>query len=293
MVLSAMPVSWSTTLLRMDAFAVEFLPSLELPLEVFRKCSPLITIVGLGVVVWWRNRRDGAGMRRCLEVTVEMPTLRSLSCVLGYLTATLLVWDVWILALLLPVALLGSCTFRLSAPRSMDAEGGSRIPGTPLNVTGESPYNATPLSSRRSKLFHIHDEGETIRPPVRQGTPSSSLLTPPATLPRRRHVSYAPQTQTPPVLLTERPSFRTRVSSTPSDEIRRTRKGSNNRRHASESCEDNLVPKKEVWDTSFELLLYNLSKSRSRNSSLVESHPRFDVSSSMPPLAPSPLINSS
>ena len=129
------------------------------------------------------------------------------------------------------------------------------------------------------------------RPPVRQSTPTSSLLTPPATVSRRRHVSYAPQT--PPLLLAERPSFRTRVSSTPSDEIRRTRKSSNHRRYASESCEENLVPKKEVWDTSFELLLYNLSKSRSRNSSLVEPHPRFDVSSSIPPLAPSPLINSS
>lgn len=120
---------------------------------------------------------------------------------------------------------------------------------------------------------------------------TSSLLTPPATLPRRRHLSYAPQT--PPVPLTERPSFRTRVSSTPSREVRRTRKGPTNRRYASEACEENLVPKKEVWDTSFELLLYNLSKSRSRNSSLVQSHPRFDVSSSIPPLAPSPLIDSS
>src|ERR1700753_2106664 len=121
--------------------------------------------------------------------------------------------------------------------------------------------------------------------------PAASLLTPPATLPRRKHVSYAPQT--PPVPLTERPSFRTRVSSTPSDDIRRTRKSSTNRRPASENFDENLVAKKEIMHTPFELLLYNLSKSRSRNPSLVEPHPRFNVSSPIQPLAPAPLINSS
>lgn len=76
-----MPVSWSTTLLRMDAFAAGFTPSLELPLKVFRACSPFITVAGLGVVVWWRNRRAGVGMRRCLEVTVEMVCLRGTSVI--------------------------------------------------------------------------------------------------------------------------------------------------------------------------------------------------------------------
>ena len=125
-------------------------------------------------------------------------------------------------------------------------------------------------------------------PLLRKTNPDSYLLTPPATVPRRRYLSYEPQTL--PIPRIERPSFRTRVSSTPSNEIRRTRKGSTNRRFVSEDCDENLLPKKEVWDTSFELLLYNLSKSRSRKSSLVQSQPRFDVSS---PLAPSPLISSS
>ena len=148
------------------------------------------------------------------------------------------------------------------------------------------------VSIRCWRFYETSDQFVTdANPPTRNADPTSSLLTPPPTLPRRRHISYDPQT--PPVPLMERPSFRTRVSSTPSDQIRRTRKGLTNRRYASETCEENLVPKKEVWDTSFELLLYNLSKSRSRNSSIVQSHPRFNVSPSMPPLAPSPLINSS
>lgn len=287
-----MPVSWSPTLLRMDAFAAEFSLPLELPLEVFRKFLPLITIAGLGVVVLWRNRRDETGTRRYVEVTVELPTPHTLFCLLGYLVATLFVLDVWIVTWLLPFALLGTCNFRLSAPKSTDVAGESVIPGTPLEATTGSLHNTTPPSGHRSrKLFHIHGGGESASPPSRKADPTSSLLTPPPTLPRRRHISYDPQT--PPVPLMERPSFRTRVSSTPSDQIRRTRKGLTNRRYASETCEENLVPKKEVWDTSFELLLYNLSKSRSRNSSIVQSNPTFNVSSSMPPLAPSPLINSS
>jgi len=67
-----MPVPWSPTLLRMDAFAAQFSLPLQLPLEVFRKCLLLITIAGLGVVVLWRNRRDGTGTRRYVEVTVEL-----------------------------------------------------------------------------------------------------------------------------------------------------------------------------------------------------------------------------
>ena len=150
----------------------------------------------------------------------------------------------------------------------------------------------TRVSGHTERFFKSSDGlGIVATPPSRKAGPTSSILTPPATVPRRRHISYDPKT--PPILRTERPSFRTRVSSTPSDEIHRTRKGSTNRRHAPEISEENLVPKKEVWDTSFEILLYNLSKSRSRNSSLVEPHPRFNVSSSIPPLAPSPLINSS
>jgi len=287
-----MTLSWSSALLKKVAFSTGFAPSLELPLDAFRTCSPFITILGLGVIVWWRNNRDGAGMRRFVEVSVEMPTMHTLSYVLGYLTATLLVLDVQILMLLLPVALLGTCNFRLSTPKSTDVGCESVTPRAQPETTSNSPYNSTPPNSRRSKkLFHIHSEDETMSPLARGATPTSSLLTPPATLPRRRHLSYAPQP--PPVPLTERPSFRTRVSSTPSHEIRRTRKGLTNRRYASEACEENLVPKKDVWDTSFEILLYNLSKSRSRNSSIVQPHPRFDVSSPMPPLAPSPIINSS
>lgn len=176
-----------------------------------------------------------------------------------------------------------------------------------LNPRSDSLRFSTPPSSRHPrKLFHIHGNDEGISaplrfcttpdelvtvgtPPMRQINPNPSLLTPPATVPRRRHISYEPQM--PPTIRTERPSFRTRVSSTPSNEIRRTRKGSTNRRYASENCEENLVPRKEVWDTSFELLLYNLSKSR--KPSLVQPQPRFDVSSSISSLAPSPLINSS
>ena len=146
--------------------------------------------------------------------------------------------------------------------------------------------------SRWNQSFHAtSDEPVAADSPLaRKTNPSSSLLTPPPTAPRRRHISYEPQTS--PILRTERPSYRARVSSTPFDEIR-TRKGSTNRRHASENYGENLVPKKEVWDTSFELLLYNLSKSGSRKSSPVQSQPRFNVSSPISPLAPSPLINSS
>jgi len=183
------------------------------------------------------------------------------------------------------------------------------IPRTVSYPTAGSLHNTTPPSSRRSrKLFHIPDDDESRQslrwfretsdepvivdsPLTRKTDPASSLLTPPPSVPRRRHLSYEPQT--PPIPRVERPSFRTRVSSTPSDEIRRTSKGSTNRRHASENIDENLVPKKEVWDTSFELLLYNLSKSRSRNSSLVQPQPRFNVSSPISPLAPSPLIHSS
>ena len=66
-----MTVPWSTTWLRADAFATSFVPSQDVPLKVFRTCLPLVTIVGLGAIVW-RSRRDGGGMRRCIEVTVEM-----------------------------------------------------------------------------------------------------------------------------------------------------------------------------------------------------------------------------
>ena len=139
--------------------------------------------------------------------------------------------------------------------------------------------------------FHDTSDGSTVANSVLARNANSLFLTPPATVPRRRFLSYQPQT--PPIIRTERPSFRTRVSSTPSDEIRRTRKGSTHQRHASENYDENLVPKKEVWDTSFELLLYNLSKSRSRKSSPDQPQPRFNVSSPISPLAPSPLIQSS
>lgn len=290
--LPTIPVSWSTTLLKMDALPPRFAPPPKVPLELFQTCSPILAIVGLGAVVWWRNRRDGMGMRRCVEVSVEMPTPHTLCFVLGYLALTSAVLGVQTLALSVPLGLLGACNFRLAAPKLAEDGSVSMVPGTPLETVIDSPCDVTTPNSRHSKkMFHIHDEDNATNALSRKGTPTSSLLTPPATLPRRRHLSYAPQT--PPVPLSERPSFRTRVSSTPSNEIRRTRKSSTGRRYASEACEENLVPKKEVWDTSFELLLYNLSKSRSRNSSLVQSHPRFNVSSPIPPLAPSPLINSS
>lgn len=67
-----MTVPWSTALLTTDFFDTEFVPFLELPPKIFQTFSPLITIVGLGVVVWWRSRRDGGEIRRCVEVTVEM-----------------------------------------------------------------------------------------------------------------------------------------------------------------------------------------------------------------------------
>lgn len=67
-----MTVVWSSVLSRRVALVAEFAPSLGLPPKVIQTCSPLITIFGLGVVVWWRNRRDGAGTRRFVEVAVEM-----------------------------------------------------------------------------------------------------------------------------------------------------------------------------------------------------------------------------
>ena len=67
---------WSTALLRMDVFVTRFAPALEFPLEIFRVGLPVGTVVGLGVVVWWRGRRDGAEMRRCVEVAVEMVSCR-------------------------------------------------------------------------------------------------------------------------------------------------------------------------------------------------------------------------
>jgi len=282
-----MAVPWPTTLLRMDAFVTKVAPSLEPPLKVFRTWVPLITTVGLGVVVWWRSRRDQGTMRRRMELTVELPTTYTLLWVLGYLTVTLLVSNFQTLTLLLPLGLIATCNLRPSTPRPMDDEG---EPETPQETTGESLRFSTPPSScRPRKLFHIHSNDQVGTPPTRQTNLNPSLLTPPATIPRRRHISYEPQM--PPIIRTERPSFRTRVSSTPSNEIRRTRKGSTNRRYASENCEENLVPRKEVWDTSFELLLYNLSKSR--KPSLVQPQPRYDASSSISSLAPSPLINSS
>jgi len=230
-------------------------------------------------------------MRRCVEVTVEMPSSSTLLYVLGYLTAALLVLDVRIPLLLLPFALLGTCNPRLSTQRPTDVGDRQVIPGTPVGAVSESFRNVTPPSSLHSrKLFHLHDDDE-FEGPLSHGANPNSLLTPPPTVPRRRHVSYSPQTL--PTPRTERPSFRARVSSTPSDEIRRTRKSSTNRRPVSENYDENLVLKKEVWDTSFELLLYNLSKSRSRQSSLVQPQPRFNVSSPISPLAPSPLIHSS
>ncbi|KAF9652073.1 hypothetical protein BDM02DRAFT_3162142 [Thelephora ganbajun] len=162
-------VPWSATLLRMGPFSTEFARSLELPLRDFRTPLPLITIVGLGVVVWWRSRRDGRATRRCVEVTVEMPSPYTLLYILGYLTVTLLVLDVWILTSLLLLALLGTCNFRLSTPKSTGVGSGPVVPETPLKTTSKSPHNITPPSSRRSKrLFRIHDEdeGDDILPVV-------------------------------------------------------------------------------------------------------------------------------
>jgi len=73
---STMAVPWSTALLRMDVFVDEFAPFLGLPLKIFRTFSPFITIAGLGVVVWWRGRRDEGEMRRRVEVSVEMVCCR-------------------------------------------------------------------------------------------------------------------------------------------------------------------------------------------------------------------------
>jgi len=244
-------------------------------------------------MVWWRSRRDRGGMRRRVDLTIEMPTPSTLFYVFGYLTMTALVLDARILTLLVPFAFLGACNIRLSAPKLAKVETESAIPETPVQTATGSLHYMTPPSSHRSrKLFHIPDDDEVEGPLTHRANPTSLLPTPPPTLPRRRYLSYQPQT--PPVPRTERPSFRTRVSSTPSDEIRRARKGSTHRRYASENYDENLVPKKEVWDTSFELLLYNLSKSRSsKSSSPVQSQSRFNVSSPISPLAPSPLIHSS
>lgn len=150
------PFPWSTALLRMDVFPTGFAPSLESPLKMFRMCLPLVTIVGLGVVVWWRGRRDGGEMRRCVEVAVEMvrcrcvrwcwcwdllndattqPTPHTLLCVFGYSTTALLVLDVRILMLLVPLALLGTCNLRLSTQRPTDVGGELMVPETPVRAT--------------------------------------------------------------------------------------------------------------------------------------------------------------
>ena len=67
-----MSVPWSVLLLKMDGFVTELAPSLELPLGIPQTCLPLAAVVGVGVVVWWRSRRDRGQARRCIEVTVEM-----------------------------------------------------------------------------------------------------------------------------------------------------------------------------------------------------------------------------
>lgn len=72
-----MTVPWST-LLRIDTLVTEFAPSWDLPLKTSRVCLPPVIIIGLGVVVWWRSRRDQGQARRCVEVTVEMVRCRCL-----------------------------------------------------------------------------------------------------------------------------------------------------------------------------------------------------------------------
>lgn len=159
-----MAVPWSTWLSRINVFATEVVPSLELPLKVFRTRSPLVVVVGLGVVVWWRSRRDGGEIRRCVEVTVEMvrchcrplpdlptdattqPTPYTLLYVLGYLTAALLVLDVWNLASLFPFAVLGTCNLRFSRPKSTDVGCEPVIPEPSLGATSGklSPIPLTP-----------------------------------------------------------------------------------------------------------------------------------------------------
>jgi len=164
---SAVTVSWSNTLLRIDTIVAEFAPSLELPLKVFRTCLPPITIAGLGVIIWWRGRRDQGQMRRHVEVTIEMvghscllilvqdlptdataqPTLYTLLCVLGYLTAALVVLDVRILTLLLPLALASTCNLRLSTPKPTDDGYGPTIAETtpPKTTSGKfSSISRTP-----------------------------------------------------------------------------------------------------------------------------------------------------
>lgn len=151
---STMAIPWSTTLLRINVFATDLAPFLELSLKVFRTCLPFVTIVGLGIVVWWRSRRDGGGIRRCVEVTIEMvrchcrplpdlptdattqPTPYTLLCIIGYLAATLLVLDIWTLTLLFPLALLGACNLRLSKPKSTDVGNEPVILEAPLKTTG-------------------------------------------------------------------------------------------------------------------------------------------------------------
>ena len=144
---------WSTTLLGMDTFVAEFAPSLEPPLKVFRTCLPPIMIFGLGIVVWWRSRHDRGRAWCRVEVAVEMvrcrcppiwdlptdastqPTPYTLLCVLGYLTATLLVLDVQTLTLLLPLALTGACNLRFSIPKPTDNESEPVIPEAPFKTT--------------------------------------------------------------------------------------------------------------------------------------------------------------
>ena len=73
---STMSVPWSVLLLKMDSFVTGFAPSLELPLGIHQTCLPPAAVVGVGIVVWWRSRRDRGQVRRYIEVTVEMVRCR-------------------------------------------------------------------------------------------------------------------------------------------------------------------------------------------------------------------------
>ena len=168
-----MTVPWSTTLLRADTFVAEFAPSLELPL---RMCMPLVTVVGLGVVVWWGSRRDEGRTRRRVEVTLEtvrcrcpligdpptdatvQPTPYALFCVFGYLTATLLILDVRTLTCLLPFVLAGTCNLRFSTLKSTDD--GSE-PETSLKTAGgkfsSTPHTPGTVTQLRIRIVPQHD----------------------------------------------------------------------------------------------------------------------------------------
>lgn len=117
-----------------------------------------------------------------LSDATSQPTPYTLICVLGYLTAMVLVLDFRIPMLLLPLTLLGICNTRFSTRRPTDVGSEAVIPETPvmsrgeflfpvhlelhLNAGSESYRNVTPPSSRHSrKLFHIHDDDES-RPAV-------------------------------------------------------------------------------------------------------------------------------